>query len=76
MAPNMPAIDIEDFFSIFLVNVNDNGTGVERAEWLDEYQNGSVLTLNGKLKVLEWESNGFRAWLLLPLCWVFLFLLY
>ena len=37
IAPNLPAIAVEDCFSIFLVNVNDNGTHVGRAECSDEY---------------------------------------
>ena len=77
MVPNLSVIDIEDYFSIFLVNVNDNRTNVERAEWLDEYPRTEGRTrvdgLNGKMKILERELNGFQAWLSLPLDLVFLF---
>ena len=36
IAPNLPAIAVEDCFSIFLVNVNDNGTHVgELNVWMN-----------------------------------------
>ena len=57
MASGLATIAIEDFFAVFQVNVDDNGTDVGRAECLDEYLSieGRICVdrLNGMLKILE-----------------------
>jgi len=58
--------------------VNDNGTHVGRAECLDEHlrtEGRAVLTDSMGSENSRGKLNGFRAWLSLPLGWVFLFLL-